>query len=314
MTKRTIFSSYEGVERYLKLAEHNEIATSALVTIEPLDAFLIQQTAAFYAIQPTIVDLAWEATAGVSLAVWNTYPEDVKAVIPVSMSSQKAASETALPHMLEMLRREPGSPVRDALQAALDTEAGWHEFEQHLPPVSPVIVLVAHVYQDHLAEKLTKVTRLLPDATVIVFPVGRANGLVMQAIAQVLQSISDRDVVLGRELHFALHNSQLGFLFARDHKYLPPSIERIRQLFVGNFDYLSLAEMNLALQQALAKKDSLLAALTPPVPPPAPVSDVPETAQRRGSVLPLLRQTYHSLVPLPTRLKLRAIRVSLIGR
>jgi hypothetical protein len=137
-----------------------------------------------------------------------------------------------------------------------------------------------------------------------------------------------------REISPYFFQSQLGILYRREGSHIPYVLIRIRQLFEGNFDFLTLLgnNINAQVQQHSLKVRELEKELVdyPIHAPPEPGLSgqiirntyrglVPEKVRlafknMRQSIFDRFRGVYHQAVPMHTRLALRDFRVRLIGR
>lgn len=301
MTKRTIFSSFVPVERYLQALESaSRIPIRPQCVIDPLDVFVLQQIAAFYETRPVIIDLAWAATAGTSLAIWNADAEDVEAVVPVYLSSQELFDEQALAAQVLALGQSAPPLIRGDY-GPLDRAGVWERLHEKLPAASPLLVVLAHPeYAEHsLSHDLQRVFEIIPFAVAAIFPVDRFGSSNANSIADFLNSGSQYNVHLVKDANAALFESRLCFVFHQDDRFFPAAFERIAQLFEGNFDFLDLAATNLILRQALEQARGENQQLS--------------QGSVRRSALSRLKQVYHKLIPLPARLAFRRLRVGMIG-
>lgn len=311
MTKRTIFSSFAPVEHYLQALESASGAPiRPLCVIDPLDIFILQQVAAFYETRPAVIDLAWAATAGTSLAIWNADTEDVEALVPAYLSSQEPFDEQAFAAHVQALGQPTPRLIRTDREM-LDNPGVWEHLRPQLPVSSPLLVVLAHPEHDErsLSHHLQAVFETLPVTAVALFPVGRLGSSNVMSILNLVNSNPQHKVFLMREANAALFESKLCFVFHQSDRFLPAALERIAQLFEENFDFLGLAATNLMLQQALEQargKNQRRAGRT------AARGKESQQASRR-SAFRRLRAIYHKLIPLPARLAFRRLRVGMIG-
>jgi hypothetical protein len=350
MPKPTIFESYRAVENYFQALEriHGELPLIP-VDIQPIDVFVLQQIAAFYAVPPIIVDLAALPTSGVSLALWGNASSEVRAVLPAYLSSQLQQEDMNEYHrIIARIRETVDYLLLEAPSLPLDDAIGWQETAGVFQQNAPIIVMIACSHDSHtdILSELNILARLMPSAVFAILPMGRINAPAAFAAAEFCAGNRDWNLFLMSEVTFTLFSSEIGIIYPKDDEYLLPAVERIKQHFTSNFDFLSLLEMNFSLQQAYQKLEkefqlevekrlemqlainNLLAAREQEhalyhgligyirglyravVPLPLRLL----LRNLRVGIINILRRIYHLLIPLRVRLKLRDIRVALIGR
>lgn len=344
MTRPTIFDSYRVVEEYFQIIERIDGGLPPIsVNIKPIDVFILQQIAAFYAVPPLIVDLASLPTKGVSLALWSKKPSDIWAILPGYLTSQLHNDDVNEHHrIISRIREMFGYLLFESPDIPLDDPAIWQEIVGVLQQKTPILVMIAYAHSSHtdILRELNTLLRLMPSAVFVLLPMGKINTPTAFAAAQLCSMRSDRQVLLMPETSFTLFSSELGFIYPKDDTYLLPTLERIKQLFAGNFDFLALTEMNFALQQAYQRIEKDLEAEKKSATENLLAGRNQEHAQYHGLIgyfrgiyhafIPLrlrlllrniriltinaLRSMYHFLIPLRLRLKLRDIRVAFIGR
>jgi hypothetical protein len=251
-TLATIFEAYRPVEQYLQHVEIDREYLQASMT--PLDAFLMRQVAAYYPKPPVVVDLAAGATHGASVVFWATQPH-VLAVIASGASSDATCDWQS--QVREVLRETHDDRKQIVFAGREHTEpATWKELLSPANQHAPLLVTL-NVTQSGIAQipsRLNEIFDQEPDASVFVFPLGPIG--TCAALAQLIAFCgpdTPYSIIATREISPFLATSRLGIIGKVGHSYLPPILQRLRQLFEGNFQFLSM--VNTVIDVTAREKD-----------------------------------------------------------
>lgn len=336
MTTETLFSSYQPIEQYLKLihtTHHHDV--TAVTSIKALDAFLMKQLAAYYPVEPTIIDLAAEVTLGASTIFWLAHPGIRQVIVPSGNNAnpdwvpwvQGAQKSMALNNNLLILPP----------QADLDRSGKWAAIESHLNPLSPpmFVLAVSDTWAVGVKAILEWLLTLVSEPVIFLFPIGPiGRSSLLEVALSVCSPDSPYQLTVMRDISFFFAASQLALICNRGNHFIPDILTRIRQLYQGNFDPLLLLEksINWQIDNQSEKVAQLQQEIIPLIPPPYPEPLLTGRVIQRAyhALVPVgvrqhlwnlsvsmtagLRNYYHKTVPLKTRLMLRDIRVLLLGR
>ncbi len=168
----TIFQAYQPIERYLRHWRQNDLNPSAL-TISPLDAFLMHLTAIYYPEPFSIIDLAADATTGVSTYFWAMQSGVQRVVAPkannITTDENWRASFTDANSELNF----QSSQVIFA-DVSIDSRYGRDVPLTSLASVSSLFIIVAAREECHgeVEGYLTKLYEIYPHAVILFMPLG----------------------------------------------------------------------------------------------------------------------------------------------
>ncbi len=236
----TLFSCYQPIESYLKLLAQAQQLPPRL-TLSAIDTFLLRQMLAYYSSKPVVLDLAADATSGASSVLWASQSVIVDAVIPRLRWTRSAPEwRSFFAEALQTL----GLPVASGYtDAELDLTGDWKGILKLPTLPSPIIVCWGVVDEAELdiTNSLDAIYRFQPQAVVCALPIGLIgqSGLLPRLINYCAQH--ELQIRAWREISPFLGQSQLGVIYPSDNVEMPAILERTRQLFDGNFQFLSLA-------------------------------------------------------------------------
>lgn len=335
MTSETLFSSYQPIEQYIRLLQANhQCDTKAAIRIKAIDAFLMKQFAAYYPVKPTIVDVAAESTLGASTIFWLAHPAVEQVIVPYDDTThsdwlswlQGAKKLMTLDNDLLILP-----------QGNTDLSSRWLAVKARLNPLSPPIFVLAvpEIWTGGVKSILEMLLTLVPEPLVFLFPIGAIGRSTLLDVAlSTCSPSSPYQLTVMRDISFFFAGSQLGLIYKKDNHIIPDILSRMRQLYEGNLDLLTLLENSISWQVAhqSEKVAQIQHETVPLVPPPYPEPLLSGRLIQRGyralvpsglrqslwdvsvSMTAGVRNNYHKIIPLKTRLVLRDIRILLIGR
>ncbi|MCL4871096.1 MAG: hypothetical protein KJ063_19225 [Anaerolineae bacterium] len=236
MYTETITSSYQPILAYEQLRQQMlGEGARPVVELKAIDAFLMKQMVSSYPIKPTVIDVAAAATLGASTLFWTAHP--------------------GIQHLYIMPTGDPETwrPLVNGAIKALDLpdeeitycDGNWATLQEELNPLCPPMAMLG--VDDDIAftlpELLNTVLNLHPHILVFLFPLGEtANSRVFNAAWQVCNFDSYFCLTPAREISPYFFQSQLAILYRREGSHIPYVLARIRQLFEGQFDFLTLLE------------------------------------------------------------------------
>ena len=283
MNTETIFTSYRAVEQYLQLID---TATGAKpmpeVSLKGIDTFLMSQIVACHPAAPSIIDLAGDATLGASTIFWASQGTSLTKVFSGRAHWQPARPDWSdwVVAALETLGLSKEKQI--FLGEPLDQPESWQAVANRLNKLAPLIVAVAYAGESPLdvEQRLQWLVGLHEDAIVLLLSVGlTGDSPVIGGALCLTGNDSLRRLVLLREVSPFFGASELGILFRRDNQHITDTLMRLRELYDGNFSFISLMENNHKMSETLKAEmqtlrlayDSSLA-LTPPINAPKSLS------------------------------------------
>lgn len=222
MTTTTLFTAHRPVAAYLRLPHPAPPA----VLLRGLDSFLLRQTAAFYPVPPTWIDLAADATGGASAVLALAHHDVLYAVRVPSSANAPAPWRAAFPAALALLGDTAPPPD---LHTPLDLEAD-------LSPLSPPLFLLAP-QGTPAADVVAEGRRLLaahPQAALFLLG-GERRLAVAAGLAAARTTVTDM-----REVHPLFKASTL--TVAANTPTVNEVLRRVAMLFDGNLNHSSLPE------------------------------------------------------------------------
>lgn len=254
----TLFRVYQPIEQYLRLSAVHALR-SPTVALTAIDLFLMHLITTYYPAPLSIVDLAADATAGVSTFFWANERRATRVVTACQQngrtpsdgwrSSFRATAEQLGANATKVTLAERGSKEAPA----------WEETLVASTLSSPVLVTLA-VPEENGAEADAEIARIFdqrPDALLCLLPLGRlGESLTLQASVQFCATHADYRLTALREISPFFASSQLGLICQRTNAHIPDVLERIRQLYEGNFQFLTLVR---ELTTAVVREEAALA-------------------------------------------------------
>jgi hypothetical protein len=207
----TLFTCYKPIERHGQLLRRSAPEAHVSLEISPLDAFLMHQLIAFLPEPPQVVDLLADSTAGASSALWAAHGGVHRVIAPLDQD-----------------------PRRDTLADPARVALAGHDFE--LEPLVPIVILApAHL------DKLRDIFSRFTDALVLVLPIGRLGR--DGHLADLLDFCDEVGCHLTalRDLAPFFHASDLGLLWHGRQPHVNDALDRLRQMYEGNFQFLDMA-------------------------------------------------------------------------
>ncbi len=239
----TLFTCYEPVARYLEcLAAVTNAQPRPRVSMVALDAFLLRQLAAYYPHPFTVIDLAADATLGASAAFWAAPHMPIRRLQiprPTLEPAEGLDWRAHWPHVAAEL----GLDVAVAeSELVMETSNGWARPDAGLGAMTTTLYVVAvpDGQVTDASERLTALIARQPDALICLLPFG----LIGQSplLSEALECCARTGYVLTacREISPFFASSRMALLYPADNAFVPDVLDRIRQLFDGNFQFLEL--------------------------------------------------------------------------
>jgi len=290
MNTETIFSSYRPIDRYLQLvAMASGEKPNPPVTIRGIDAFLMRQVAACHPVAPSVIDLAGDATLGVSTLFWAAQGEKIQDLVSGRANWQPSAPEWTgwvgeAVTMLGLSKENLSFP-----EDPLDSPEGWRAVAARLKGLSPLLVTVAPLGDNprDVEERLRWLTGLRGNVVVLLLPVGPTGASPLtEGALRVCATGSPLQFVLLREVSPFFAASELGLICRRDNSSIPATLARLRVLYDGNFSYVALMEARYQAYTAALNPQSHTLQLLPDAPPlPTVTSEAAASGQPHPSAL-----------------------------
>jgi hypothetical protein len=232
----TIYQSYRPVEEYLDFLERAGCAPAEPGPLGPVDALALGLLLAMAPARPTVVDLALDATAGVSAALCRCQSH-VRKVVAVRRPGGAAGWRGALEDYLESCA-DPSALTPFA-------EVGADEAAREVRGALPCVVLLpaAGEAPAELGRKAECWLGFGSDVAVVVLSLGEAGRCEhLAALVSAFGAASPYRLSLLRDQAAALHGCRLGVVYGRTHPHLEATLARLRELFTGNFSFLGLTK------------------------------------------------------------------------
>lgn len=225
----TLYTCYRPIEQYLRLR-----SGSPAVTIEPLDAFLMYQVAAFLPDPPSVVDYLADATGGASVAFWCAHP----GVTAVSAPATDAAAPATGPEAGWRVRFAAAGGRLSLSSHGVRANGSVHEEEAG---GAPTLFLLG---PDHSADEVRRLFAARPDALGLVLPLGRIGECPrLEALLAACPAGGDLRLVALREVSPFFASSGLAIVAAASDPRVPDVVARLAALYEGNFQFLHLARL-----------------------------------------------------------------------
>jgi len=247
----TITSCYQPVEGYLRFLQQAG-APQAEVLLRPLDSFLLRQYVAYCSARPTVIDLAAEATLGASTVMWLSYADVTYTVTPLPRWQPSTFKWRSL--LLEL--QNELTIVTSGLQDSPVLDLKESSDSLHHQSYSPRLYCLAQKVDaiPALSEVLNVLLRWHSQASVMFFPLGLIgeSRLLEEALSFCMKHPSYRLTAL-RELSPFFASSQLGLIYPVQEEEVGKILQRLRQLYEGNFEFLSLVNHSTTLARENAR-------------------------------------------------------------
>lgn len=245
MRTATLFESHQPVEEYLRIADvaSGEPLVSRL-TLKAVDTFMMRQLAACYPLGFTVIDLASEPTSAASTVFWSSQVS-VRMVMAPKPKRASSVSENLVARAL----LEQGYST-DRLSFC-DESTISAELQGKTSCVSPPLIMVAFSEDetDDISVRMESLLEQRPDAVVLVAPLGASGSCpILKAAINACPEQSQHQFTLLREISPFMAGCQLGLIYRKKNQHIPEILDRIKMMFQGNFDYLSLVAANVDLQ------------------------------------------------------------------
>jgi hypothetical protein len=307
----TLQNTYRLVEHYFHLIESvTGSRPQPSVPLRGIDAFLMHMLAGAYPAALSVVDLTGDATLGAVRFLWAAHYVDVRAIYGASVSWNAPTPDWRewLPAAYEAFAVP--TTTQFLIEPPLDSDGGWENISKRLNKLSPVMVIAAslgHSVAD-ITERLNWLTGLDKRVVmVLVLNVGQTGDSALLTAANTIygEPNNPHQFVLLRELGPFFAASQIGLICRRDNQAVPEVLNRVREMFEGNFGYASLLETNYKLFQQLQALQNqtvqLNAAPAPTAAPsiqPAPAAQVISSAQIQSRGTSLVGTLRKALLPI----------------
>lgn len=259
----TLFSCHRPVHRYARLLARAGGGAVPEECVGPVDAFLMYQLVAFLPEPPQVIDLVAEATRGASTALWASHPGVKRVIAPranVAGTPDRRGDITGgWRPVFEAGAGELGfdSCGVDLGAPPLDGPAAWDALGKTLDPAAPTLVMAPPV-----VETVEAVFAARPAAMVLLAGLGRlGRDPRLGPLLAWCEGAGARLTAL-RDLAPFFHASGLAVVGRGDGAGMEAAMERARQRFDGNFDFLGMARAVVAAaerERELAEDGAVLA-------------------------------------------------------
>lgn len=254
----TLFEAYAPVERYYRMLESSgDEPRAPLARLRAEDAFLLHLVGSMYGQARAIVDLAGAPTWGATTALWTSQDRGRRVLAPDPTMGRP--DDLAWPDvLLEFV---------DELSPAADLDFYPPESEDAFPPDLPGLrpgdrrpVLVCFALSPEAgrdpAGLLGPIYDAQPSAVVLLLGLGRVGeDPAVETLSAWARTHGLRLAAL-RDLSPFLASARAAAIYPSHDAEFPQVLDRIRRLFDGNFDFLTLAHQTCTLSLAKGKVDA----------------------------------------------------------
>ncbi len=256
----TVFSIYEPIEHYVN-SHLSALDGSASPRVCPsaLDLFLLHKLLAYYPVRPRVLDMAADATSGVSSLFFAAEPQirDVRI-----FRSTAGVDPNWLPLFQEVLADLdiPEAPAWSVVDGLAASEKNKLHF--------PTLVLLAAdelAEQGRLVQVLDELFEFQNDVVVAIIPLGRiGESAVLETIIADCATKKSRRLAALREVCPFTAASRIGLVYHVANSFMNDILGQLANSFQGNFQFLTLvrdlisANMELESLQAVAKESESL--------------------------------------------------------
>jgi hypothetical protein len=238
----TVARCARPVEEYLRrLSEWGGARPAPRLAPRPVDAFLLHQVAAMLPSPPDVIDLAADATAGASTALWAAHP-----AVRTVWAPRRAAEANWRERFSDFARDGGGaasaiSATRVRLDGSLFVLPGdWAALADAIGRSAPVLALLAGA---DAAGLLASAAAEFPRCLAVVMGLGPIGGDgALEALLAFRRAHPQFRVAALRELSPFLAHSDLAAVYPADHADATAVLGRIAQAFDGNFGFLNLVQ------------------------------------------------------------------------
>jgi hypothetical protein len=251
MRTATIFETYNSVQHYLRLAEATlGFPLEPSVQLTPIDTFILQQLVDYYPAKLALVDLAAEATQGMSTIFCSALSRVDKIVVIASTPTQGTVDWQEL---VKNSMREAGQTSDKLVFLAPDSDEMNSEPDLGalIGPVSPPLFLLAAELEssDELEGRLDRLLTEHDKAILALTPLGEVGSCpVLASALTVCRNHPYYKLSLLKEISPFCADSQIGLIHRKDSRHVPEILNRIKQLYEGNFDFVGILAANVELQ------------------------------------------------------------------
>jgi hypothetical protein len=238
----TLWSCHKKVRQYVQsMKEASREKLSPAVELSAIDAFLMNQVLTFYADRSILVDMSADATMGASIVFWESKPGISRIVC--ACSSRAQPNEDWRPWFSSALGQIDSSKSLCWVEPKPGNALCWDTVLHDLRQCYSLMFSFSASGPDvsTAANHLEWLCGLHNDTVGFIFPLGRigGNGL-LKAAVDFCSADSPYRLVALREVSPFLSSSEVGLVFRRSNPRIPLVLERIQQLYEGNFQFLKL--------------------------------------------------------------------------
>ncbi len=333
MTATTITDYHKIIADYIDwFQKKTPLLFDPVVEVQALDIYLMRQIVDFLPDAPHVIDMGSEASFGITRLMWlHQYNLD-------SLTTISLPSSTSQPQWYRLLNQYIES-LKDAEHVNINESQSVGNLSPDRVFDNIVCVIVGDI--ETQMSSIHKIYAVYPNALVFILPLHKLNHdntmQLMQSISTLGQSYR---LTALREWSPFFSDSDLGVLYTHNHGAIHAVLTRLAQLYKGNHDFLPLLKLQIdsqvesmsqkiiQLDQQLneQKAQQMMIAQTP-VPKPSasgqffqrvfkqnpPADHVPTFRTSQQFWIKTVRNSYHQVIPLKLRLRIRNLRVRVLG-
>lgn len=243
----TIYRAYKPIEEYLEMLTEVDGAPPA-AAVAPVDALIVHLLVSLCSGKPTLVDLAAEATHGVSTVLCCTQSKARKVVRQQQGSPSNSLWCSVLTRYLDDC--QASCLIAPQTIATADEAFG----PQKLSGSDPTMI-VTTAGSESPEELVSRIRRWVNwNSWILVLALGEAGHCeCVKALSAAFHSEAPQRFVLLRERAAALHGSALGLIHSRTDGRMDHLLTRLANFFTGNYSYLNLVKS--VCEEAIRKAD-----------------------------------------------------------
>lgn len=254
----TLFRIYQPIEQYLRLSTAHAMRSPA-VPLTAIDLFLMHLVTTYYPAPLSILDLAADATAGVSTFFWANERRTSHVVTAYQHEERRSSGDWR--SSFDDVAKQLGVNATKVTLAETPTNeaSAWKQTLAASALASPLLVTLAAPDEKgaDIDAEITRIFDLRPDALLCLLPLGRVGeSPLLQASLQFCATHADYRLTALREISPFFASSQLGLICQRTDEHIPDVLERIQQLYEGNFQFLTLVR---ELTAAVVREEAAMA-------------------------------------------------------
>jgi hypothetical protein len=243
----TIHSVYQPIEKYrelLPVPDADESRPDRAKQLPPLDAFLIYLLLDLHPVQPTLVDLAAEATRGETTVLGLTHPRVRRVLAHWSGAAPCGTGHPIFPPFCCPEWQAPPDATLEPLPPQAKTDEVCRVLGDPGKRSGTVfLTFTAPGNEGQLAARVQGFLDAVPKAWVLILGLGRLGECAaLETLVASSGSASGRRLCLLRELGEVLSSSRLGLVARRDNLSADEALRRIQQLYTTNFSFLELVK------------------------------------------------------------------------